>query len=151
MVVAFVCPNGHYSPPYAAQCRVCGVPLDPNQSVVDVPRPVLGILRLWGGGVIQLDRGVVFGRNPRIPPDHTGLEPSLVKIEDPNRDVSAQHCEVRLEDWFVTVRDLNSTNGTQVILPHHPPVALRANDPMAMEPATRVILANAFDFVFEVV
>ena len=150
MVVAFVCGHGHYSPPYASTCRVCGMRLDQNQPVLEVPRPALGVLRLWGGGVVLLDRGVVFGRNPHPITGVVGPEPSLVKIEDPNRDVSSQHCEVRLEDWFVTVRDLDSTNGTQVILPHRPPVALRANDPMAIEPGTRVVLANAFDFVFEV-
>ena len=151
MVVAFVCPQGHYSPPYATTCRVCGLPLEQNQPVVEVARPVLGVLRLWGGGSVYLDRGVVFGRNPRPIPGSVGPEPSLVRIEDPNRDVSSQHCEVRLEDWFVTVRDLNSTNGTQVILPHRPPVTLRAHEPMTLEPGTRVVLAQAFDFVFEVV
>ena len=150
IVVAFQCPQGHHSPPYATHCRVCQTPLDQRQPVQEVPRPVLGVLRLWGGGSVLLDRGVIFGRNPRLIPGLTGPEPSLVRIDDPNRDVSSQHCEVRLEDWFVTVRDLSSTNGTQVILPHRPPVALRANDPMAIEPRTRVVLANAFDFVFEV-
>jgi len=151
MVVAFSCSQGHYSPPYATRCRVCGVGLDQHQPVMEVPRPMLGVLRLWGGGTVHLDRGVIFGRHPRLIPDRAGLGPSLVRIDDPNRDVSSQHCEVRLEDWCVTVTDLNSTNGTQVILPHRPPVSLRANDPMAIEPGTRVVLANAFDFVFEVV
>ncbi len=140
----------HYSPPYAAHCRICGQLLDQHQPVLEVPRPVLGVLKLWGGGQVWLDRGVIFGRNPRLIPGQAGPEPSLVKIEDPNRDISSQHCEIRLEDWFVTVRDLHSTNGTQVILPHRPPVTLRANDPMALEPGSRVVLANAFDFVYEV-
>ena len=151
MVVAFACQRGHYSPPYATLCRICGVSLDQHQVVVEIPRPTLGVLRLWGGGTVQLDRGVIFGRNPRPIAGLVGPEASLVKIDDPGRDVSSQHCEVRLEDWYVTIRDLDSTNGTQVILPHRPPVTLRAHDPMAIEPGTRVVLANAFDFVFEVV
>ncbi len=150
MVVAFACSRGHYSPPYAAHCRICGALLDQSQAVLEVPRPTLGVLKLWGGGSVFLDRGVIFGRSPRPIPGLVGPEPSLVKIEDPNRDISSQHCEVRLEDWYVTVRDLHSTNGTQVILPHRPPVTLRANDPMALEPGSRVVLANAFDFTFEV-
>ena len=151
MVVAVACPQGHYSPPYASVCRVCAAPLEQRHQAVEVLRPVLGILRLWGGGSVYLDRGVVFGRNPRPILGLAGPEPSLVRIEDPNRDVSSQHCEVRLEDWFVTVRDLNSTNGTQVLLPHRPPVTLRPQEPMVIEPGSRVILAQAFDFTFEVV
>jgi hypothetical protein len=150
-VVAFTCEQGHFSPPYAIHCRSCGQTLNPHQPVLEVPRPILGVLKLWGGGSVQLDRGVVMGRNPRLIPGQPGPEASLLRIEDPNRDVSSQHCEVRLEDWFVTVRDLGSTNGTQVILPHRPPVALRANEPMALESGSRVVLANAFDFVFEVI
>jgi len=150
VVAAVRCPNGHYSPPYANLCRVCGVGIDQNQTPIQIPRPPLGILRLWAGGEILLDRGVIFGRNPHLTLGVPGPQPSLVRIDDPNRDVSSQHCEVRLEDWYVSVRDLNSTNGTQVILPHRQPVALRPNDPMVIEPGTRVVLANAFDFLFEV-
>ena len=150
MVVAFRCANGHFSPPYATRCRVCGIPLDQTQQPLEVVRPPLGVLKLWAGGTVLLDRGVIFGRNPHIVPGTQGPMPNLLKIEDPNRDVSSQHCWVRLEDWYVTVTDLNSTNGTQVILPHRAPLALRADDPVAIEPGTRVILANAFDFVYEV-
>ena len=150
MVVAFRCANGHFSPPYATHCRVCGIGLDQTQQPLEVVRPPLGVLKLWAGGAILLDRGVIFGRNPHVVPGTAGPMPNLLKIEDPNRDVSSQHCWVRLEDWYVTVTDLNSTNGTQVILPHRAPLALRANDPVAIEPGTRVVLANAFDFVYEV-
>ena len=150
MVVAFRCVNGHFSPPYATHCRICGVGLDQSQQPLEVVRPPLGVLKLWAGGTILLDRGVIFGRNPHVVPGTVGPMPNLLKIEDPNRDVSSQHCWIRLEDWYVTVTDLNSTNGTQVILPHRPPLALRANDPVAIEPGSRVILANAFDFVYEV-
>jgi len=150
MVVAFRCANGHFSPPYATQCRVCGIPLDQTQQPLEVLRPPLGVLKLWAGGTVLLDRGVIFGRNPHVIPGTVGPMPNLLKIEDPNRDVSSQHCWVRLEDWYVTVTDLNSTNGTQVVLPHRAPLTLRANDPVAIEPGTRVILASAFDFVYEV-
>ena len=150
MVVAFRCPNGHYSPPYVTRCRVCGSGLDQTQKPLEVPRPPLGVLTLWEGGTILLDRGVIFGRNPHLIPGRLGPVPNLLKIEDPGRDVSSQHCEVRLEDWYVTVTDLNSTNGTQVVLPNRAPMALRANDPIAIEPGTRVILADAFAFMYEV-
>lgn len=150
LVVAFTCPQGHFSPPYVPNCRVCGAALNQSQQPAQVPRPPLGVLHLWAGGEIVLDRGVVMGRNPHVIPGATGPEPSLLRIQDPNRDISSQHCEVRLDDWFVSVCDLNSTNGTQVILPHRPPVTLRPDDPMTIDPGTRVILANAFDFIYEV-
>jgi len=151
IVVAVRCPQGHYGPPYAKHCRVCGAAMDQTQKPMEILRPPLGVLRLWMGGTILLDRGVIFGRNPHLVPGVSGPMSSLVRIDDPNKDVSSQHCEVRLEDWYVSVRDLNSTNGTQVILPHRPPVTLKPNEPMVLESGARVVLASAFDFVFEVV
>ena len=57
---------------------------------------------------------------------------------------------MRLEYWHVAVKDLGSTNGTQVVLPGENPVTLRPNDPMMIEPGTKVILAGVFSFTFEV-
>jgi hypothetical protein len=148
IVVAVRCPAGHLNPPYAEKCRVCRAPI-PAQQPIQVPRPPLGVLRLSNGAVLTLDRGAVLGRNPRAVPGIAGPPPNLYRINDPTKDVSSQHLEVRLEGWFVTVRDLNSTNGTQVTLPGRPPVALRANEPMTIEPGTKVLLASSFDFMFE--
>ena len=149
LVVAARCPDGHLSPAYAGHCRVCGKAL-PAQQPFEVPRPSLGVLRLSNGDTVALDRSAVLGRNPRLPDAWTGEQPNLVKIHDPNRDVSGQHLEVRLDFWHVLVRDLGSTNGTEVVLPGAAPVALRAHDAMAIEPGTRVILAGVFDFTYEV-
>lgn len=149
LVVAARCPDGHLSPAYAGNCRVCGKAL-PAQQPFEVPRPSLGVLRLSNGDTVTLDRGAVLGRNPRLPQGWTGEQPNLVKIHDPDRDVSSQHVEVRLDFWHVLVKDLGPTNGTEVILPGAEPVALRANDAMAIEPGTRMVLAGVFDFTFEV-
>lgn len=148
-VVAASCPAGHQSPAYAGICRVCGAPI-PQQQPVEIPRPVLGQLRLSTGGVVALDRPVILGRNPRIPPGYAAEQPNLVRVPDPEKDVSGQHLEVSLDYWNVVVRDLGSTNGTEVILPGEMPVALRANDPVIIEPGTRVVLAGAISFTFEV-
>ncbi|MDR0959749.1 MAG: FHA domain-containing protein [Propionibacteriaceae bacterium] len=149
LVAAVFCPSGHPNPPSAVTCRVCHQLVGP-QEPVEVPRPPLGVLRLSSGGTVILDRGVILGRNPHEIIGATGPQPNLVRIADPNKDISSQHLEVRLEDWYVTVRDLGSTNGTQVFLPHRAPIALRPNEPMTIEPGARVVLAQAFDFVFEV-
>lgn len=150
IVVAARCPHGHLSPAYAGVCRVCRQPL-PAQQPFEVPRPPLGVLRLQNGDTVLLDRGAVLGRSPRLPSGWTDEQPNLVKIHDPERDISSQHVEVRLDFWHVLVRDLGSTNGTEVILPGTEPVALRPHDPMAIEPGTRIVLAGVFDITFEVV
>lgn len=148
-VVAARCPDGHLSPAYAGTCRVCGQPL-PAQQPVEIPRPPLGVLRLSNGDTVVLDRGCILGRNPRVPAGHSGEQPNLVKLIDPDKDISGQHLEVRLEYWHVAVKDLGSTNGTQVVLPGENPVTLRPNDPVMIEPGAKVILAGVFSFTFEV-
>jgi hypothetical protein len=149
MVVAARCSAGHLSAAYAGVCRVCGRPLPPQQPF-EVARPTLGVLRLSNGDVVTLDRGVVMGRNPRLPAGFTGEQPNLLKLADPNKDISSQHLEVSLDYWHVLVTDLGSTNGTEVVLPGQPPVQLRPNDAMMIEPGTRVVLAGVLDFVYEV-
>lgn len=149
LVVAARCPQGHLSPAYAGTCRVCRQQLPPQQPF-EVERPPLGVLRLSNGESVLLDRGAVLGRNPHLPPDWTGEQPNLIRLTDPNRDISSQHVEVRLDFWHVLVRDLGSTNGTDVILPGADPVALRPMDAMTIEPGTRVILAGVFEFTYEV-
>lgn len=149
MVVAARCADGHLSPAYAGSCRVCGGTI-PQQHPVEIPRPVLGQLRLSTGGVVSLDRPAILGRNPRIPTGYAGEQPNLVRLSDPDKDVSGQHLEVSLDYWNVMVCDLGSTNGTEVILPGAMPVVLRPNDPVIIEPGTRVVLAGSISFVFEV-
>lgn len=148
-VVAARCPAGHLSPAYAGVCRVCRQPLPPQQPF-EIARPPLGVLRLSTGDTVTLDRSVIMGRNPRLPSGYKGEQPNLVKLNDPGKDVSSQHLEVSLDYWHVSVKDLGSTNGTEVILPGEAPQQLRANDPMTIEPGTRVILAGVIEFVFEV-
>ena len=142
------CINGHLNPHFAAQCRVCRAPV-PAQEPVLAPRPSLGILRATTGGTIPLERNVILGRNPHLPNGYVGEQPSLIKVSDSTKGISTQHAEVRLDGWLVSVRDLGSTNGTEVILPGRPPITLRAHDPLTIEPGTRVILAGVVEYVFE--
>ena len=148
-VIAIQCPSEHLNPVHSTVCRVCGEKL-PAQQPITVPRPSLGVLRLSNGDVVPLDRGAVLGRNPRLPQGWTGEQPNLVRIEDPDRDISSQHVEVRLDAWHVLVRDLGSTNGTEVFLPDTAPVVLRPQEQLSIEPGTRVVLAGFFHFTFEV-
>lgn len=148
-VVAARCEAGHLSPGHASKCRVCGN-LIPAQEPFEVARPTLGVLRLSNGDTVPLDRGAILGRNPHLSEDHDGEQPNLVRLADPGKDVSSQHLDVSLDYWHVLVTDLGSTNGTTVELPGRPPQQLRAHDPLAIEPGTRVILADVIEFVFEV-
>jgi len=149
IVEAVRCPSGHLNPPYGEYCRVCQAPIPP-QDIIQVPRPTLGYLHLSTGLVLALDRGAVLGRNPHPIEGVPGPQPNLVRLNDPRKDISSQHLEVRLDGWFVTVCDLNSTNGTTVILPGQLPFKLRPDEPVSIEPGTQVVLAEVFDFVFEV-
>jgi len=148
LVVAVLCPDGHANPVHATTCRLCGGQLSAQQPV-EVPRPSLGVLRLANGDVVALERGAVLGRNPRLPQGWTGEQPNLVRIDDPERDVSSQHLEVRLDAWHVLVRDLGSTNGTEVALPGSEPVLLRAHEQLSIEPGTRIMLAGVFAITYE--
>jgi len=127
---------------------VCRGPV-PAQEPVLAPRPSLGILRATTGGTIPLERNVILGRNPHLPSGYVGEQPSLIKVSDPTKGISTQHAEVRLDGWLVSVRDLGSTNGTEVVLPGRPPITLRPHDPLPIEPGTRVILAGVVEYVFE--
>lgn len=147
-VLAARCPHGHLSPAFAAGCRVCRTPIPPQQHF-ETPRPTLGVLRLSTGATVTLDRGAILGRNPRVPADHQGAQPNLVKVVDPGRDLSGQHLEVALDFWNVVVRDLGSTNGTEVVLPGEMPVSLAPNQPMILEPGSKVVMAGTVSFVFE--
>ncbi|MCL2317233.1 MAG: FHA domain-containing protein [Actinomycetia bacterium] len=147
VVPARLCPREHPNPPEVTRCRACGRAV--SSPIVSIARPMLGTLRLSSGAHIPLDRGVVFGRHPGVPAGTIGQAPNLVRITDPDKDISGQHLEVRLDGWQVLVIDLGSTNGTEVFPPHARPAGLEPGEPTEITPGTRVVLANAFDFVYE--
>ena len=146
-VHALLCPSSHVNPPNSSACRLCGVPLPP-QDPVTVLRPVLGVLLLSTGDVITLDRGVVMGRSPRT--EFSGGErPHVVKLPSGDGEVSRTHLEVSLDGWHVLVTDLHSTNGTIVVLPGRDPERLRPGEPTPIQPGTLVIVAADVDFRYE--
>lgn len=147
-VLAGRCPVGHLTPAFAPECRVCRASLAP-QEPVEVPRPDLGGLRLSTGQLVRLDRGAVLGRRPSVPAGHSGEEPRLVVLQASDGAVSAQHLEVVLDYWTVGVRDLGSTNGTEVTQPGRPAVRLRPHELVILEPGARVNLAGSVSFVFD--
>lgn len=146
MAVARVCPSGHTNPAYLDACRTCGRPL--VGPPIDV-QPSLGRLVLSTGGSITLDHDAIIGRHPQLPPGFPGVPPELVAIDDPSKDVSNRHLHVRVDQWRVIVRDLGSTNGTEIIRPGWPPMALAPGQDTDIEPGTRVVLAGVVTVTYE--
>ncbi len=118
LVTGIYCKNGHFDDPEARYCAVCGIGM---AQLTKIPqegrRPPLGVLILDDGSVCQLDTDYVVGREPtldkavaegRARPLRLGGAPDLV---------SRIHARVELEGWDVFVSDLNSANGTLLVLP----------------------------------
>lgn len=149
-VHAIMCPAGHPNPAHAGLCRVCGNSVA-DQTPVTVPRPILGVLRLSTGDVINLDRGVVVGRSPATDRLVGGERPHIVKFASPSQDISRTHIEISLDGWHVLVTDLKSTNGTMVTRPGQEPERLRPDEATLIEPGTVVSLADDASFTFEAI
>lgn len=109
-VPAACCPRGHLTPPEEPQCRVCRAQVAP-QEIHEVPRPVLGGLRLPTGEVVPLDRGVVLGRRPQAPPTAADW-PHLVVVPAQHTFVSRTHLHLWPAGWQVLALDLGSRGGT---------------------------------------
>jgi hypothetical protein len=148
-VLAGYCPAGHLSPPYAATCRICRVPMSPDQPGFEMVRPPLGVIRLADGGSVTLDRGVLFGRAPETSAE-ADERPHLVRLVSPDNDVSRNHAQIVIDGWHVYVQDLGSTNGTVVTLPGRGPVRLRPDDLQLLEPGSTITMADEITVTFEV-
>ena len=109
-VPAVCCPRGHLTPPEEPQCRVCRAQVAP-QEIHEVPRPVLGGLRLPTGEVVPLDRGVVLGRRPQAPPTAADW-PHLVVVPAQHTFVSRTHLHLWPAGWQVLALDQGSRGGT---------------------------------------
>lgn len=146
-VLAVRCVQGHLTPPYSVQCRVCAAEVS-EQEPERVARPSLGRLRLPTGEQVQLDRGVVLGRRPAPLPD--GDEwPHLVQLPSDSTYLSRVHLEIRLDGWLVMARDLGSRGGTTLKVPGHAPQRIRAHEPYVLEPGHVLDLADVYAVVME--
>jgi FHA domain len=147
-VLAVFCAHGHPTPAYSSECRICHgevPPQDPRR----IPRPRLGGLRLPGGEVVALDRGVVIGRRP-APVDDQGEWPHLVTVPPESSYVSRVHVHVQIDGWLVIVRDLGSRGGTTLRVPGRAPETIRAQEPHVLEPGHALVLADEYEVVYDV-
>lgn len=148
MVHAVECTAGHYNPPNAPMCRVCGAEI-PTQAHVSVPRPVLGSFRFSTGEDRPVMRAMLLGRSPKADAPVSGELPELVSLDSPRKELSGTHLEVRLEGWQVLVVDRQSTNGTTVQLPGREPVRLHPGEPFQIVPGSVVDMADEVTFTYE--
>ena len=88
-------------------------------------------LEVSTGGREPLTTPILVGRAPSVSKVPSGLVPRLITIPG-DQDISRNHVRVALEGDTVVVTDLDSRNGTAVILPGKPSQKLRRSEPTAV-------------------
>ena len=136
MVEALVCLGcDSPSPPSSEVCRGCGVNLsEVNSERRMVPQPVVGVIRLSGGGLEVLDTDLIIGRNPTYETIEPHQRPIVHGTND--RSVSRRHIKVLRDGWRVIVINFNkgrgtkvkTTDGEQLILPQGIPHEINDGD-----------------------
>jgi hypothetical protein len=118
IVMGIYCKNGHFDDPEARYCAVCGIGM---AQLTKVPqegrRPPLGVLVLDDGSVCQLDTDYVVGREPTLDKSVAEGRARPLRLGGAPDLVSRIHARVELDGWQVYVSDLNSANGTFLVLP----------------------------------
>lgn len=147
LVLAVLCAQGHPNPTHASSCRICSGEM--TDSSARVPRPPLGSITLSTGETLSLDRDVIIGRRPRYVPEPGRPEARIVAVPSPGKQISRSHCEVRIDDWDVRVRDLGSNNGTYLHRPGEAPVRLKERVPVVMRPGDVIDIGEGVSFRME--
>lgn len=147
-VNALLCSSGHASPPHAVVCRSCGLPVAGDPVVI--ARPRLGRLSFSTGLVVELDRPVLVGRQPKVEGEVRGAVPHLVALPE-HEGISRRHVMVHLEQWQVLIEDLGSQNWTEVVLPGRTPQRLRERVPIPLESGAVVDLSGEVTFQVELI
>jgi len=112
------CKNGHFNDPEARYCAVCGISMGQvTKARQQGKRPPLGVLILGDGSVCQLDADYVIGREPTLDSAVAEGRARPLRLMGASGVVSRIHARVELDGWQVFICDLNSANGTQVLLP----------------------------------
>jgi hypothetical protein len=134
IVEGVYCKNGHFNDPEARNCAVCGIGIGQlTKKRQQGTRPPLGVLVLGDGAVCQLDADYVIGREPTLDNAVAEGRARPLRLMDASGVVSRIHARVELDGWQVFISDLNSANGTQVLLPGE-------RNPTRLEPGVRTPL-----------
>ncbi len=118
-----------------------------SRDAVPVPpvvtgHPAYGLRIGLDGDPIPLDVPCYVGRRPSPPRVTRGVQPRLVRVVSPGREVSSTHVEVRQLGASVVVTDLKSTNGTIVMVPGRKPRTLRQGESVVVSPGTLVDIGD---------
>lgn len=146
LVHAVHCPSGHPNPPNAPLCRVCSISIADRAARTE-PRPQLGVVRFSTGQTAVIDGPLMIGRNPPSGVELDGESSTAVAIDD--SEISRYHLAVRVADWYVSVEDQGSTNGTVVRVPGKPDQTLRPFERVQIVVGTVVDVGGAVTFRYE--
>jgi hypothetical protein len=129
------CKNGHFNDPEARYCAVCGISMGQLTKIRQKgTRPPLGVLILSDGSVCQVDADYVIGREPTLDSAVADGRARPLRLMGASGVVSRIHARVELDGWQVFLTDLNSANGTQVLMPGE-------RNPTSLQPGVRTPLA----------
>lgn len=133
------CANGHFNHPEAGACVYCGVEIPDQRTVVEGPRPTLGIFMVDDGSAFSLDGDYVVGRAPQLDPTVQSGEAYALALNDPDATASRVHANVHLNGWDVWMVDRGSANGTFVYPPGATaPIELVPNEWAQIEPGSTI-------------
>jgi hypothetical protein len=143
LVDGVLCGRQHFNDPSVRYCRQCGIAIEQLAGNVQRrPRPPLGVLLLDDGTGFTLDTGYVLGREPALDAEVAAGRARALRISDPAGTVSRLHLRVSLIAWQVEVCDLGSANGSVVYPVAGPEARLKPDDPVIIEPGTRVAVGR---------
>ena len=145
------CKNGHFNDPEARYCAVCGISMGQVTKVRQPgKRPPLGVLILSDGSVCQLDADYVIGREPTLDNAVAEGRARPLRLMGASGVVSRIHARVELDGWQVFICDLNSANGTQVLLPgERNPITLQPGVRTPMVAGTQIRLGGEYGLQYD--
>ncbi len=145
-VLAVLCVNGHPNPTHAQTCRECSGMM--GETSVVIPQPKLGALVLSNGTREELYGDIIIGRDPKVNEAMAGKQRG-VAVPSPKKEISRNHCEIRVTGWDVRLRDLGSNNGTLLVRPGQSPVLVSETAPVMMQPGDIIDLGDGLTIWLE--
>jgi FHA domain-containing protein len=151
MVDGVYCKNGHFNDPDARNCAVCGIGMGHLMKQRQKGnRPPLGVLLLSDGSVCQLDADYVIGREPTLDGAVAEGRARPLRLANASGVVSRMHARVELDGWHVFITDLNSANGTQVLMPgERNPINLQPGVRTALPPGAQIRLGGEYGLQYD--